>query len=103
MICRVGDGRFFPYKAHQRKYGGRRPVWIYSREEALVFLMAHELRHIWQGGRGARRRGMAWGARGRFPEVDADAWALKMLRAWRRSRPRVAAARPLAELVGRSR
>lgn len=34
-----------------------------------------------------RRRGMVWGARGVASERDADAYALRMLRAWRRAHP----------------
>jgi hypothetical protein len=40
----------------------------------------------------APRRGMVWGARGRFSERDADSYALRLLRAWRRanrSSPRI--------------
>jgi hypothetical protein len=55
---------------------------IYSRLEAFVFITAHELRHLWQAKhpRGWR----VWGARGQYSERDADAYAIKMLRAWRR-------------------
>jgi hypothetical protein len=53
-----------------------------SRVEALVYVIAHELRHLWQGvvPRGHR----VWGARGQYSERDADAYAIRMLRAWRR-------------------
>ena len=84
-------------------------------EEQLVMLLAHELRHEWQNngkliwvksnktpsstisGYSAyckefghklvpsRRRGMVWGARGRFSERDADSYALRMVRFWRRT------------------
>lgn len=66
-------------------------VWG-SRVEAVIWVLAHELRHMWQAG-GARddrrriicpRRGMVYGARGRFSERDADAYALQMLRRYRR-------------------
>lgn len=55
--------------------------WIFTRLEALVMVMAHELRHQWQR---THSRGRVWGARGKYSERDADAYALKMLRAWRR-------------------
>lgn len=55
---------------------------IGSRVEALVYIMAHELRHLWQARVPRGRR--VWGARGQFSERDADAYALRMLRAWRR-------------------
>ena len=53
-----------------------------SKLEALVFLAAHELRHLWQARIPRGRR--VWGARGQFSERDADAYAIRMLRAWRR-------------------
>lgn len=56
--------------------------WLANRMEALVFLMAHELRHCWQSKIKRGRR--VWGSRGQYSERDADAYALRMLRAWRR-------------------
>lgn len=52
-----------------------------SRTEALVFVVAHELRHMWQAN---HTKGKVYGARGRFSERDADAYALQMLRRYRR-------------------
>jgi hypothetical protein len=54
----------------------------FSYEEDLVHYLAHELRHLWQARypRGWR----VWGARGQFSERDADAYAIRMVRAWRR-------------------
>lgn len=66
---------------------------IGSRDETLLMLLAHELRHLWQGqGTGNRsrtekprpRKGMVWGAKGRYSERDADAWALHKVRQYRR-------------------
>lgn len=53
-----------------------------SRMEAMVFVLAHELRHLWQAKVKKGRR--VWGARGQFSERDADAYALQMLRRFRR-------------------
>lgn len=64
-------------------------VWG-SRLEALVVLLAHELRHLWQGHSGNKRRGMVYGAKGRMSERDADAYALQMLRRFRRGELHVA-------------
>lgn len=50
--------------------------------EGLVFVIAHELRHLWQARVPRGRR--VWNARGQFSERDADAYAYRMLRAWRR-------------------
>lgn len=52
-----------------------------SRREVLVAIMAHELRHLWQAN---HTRGKVWGSKGRFSERDADAYALQMLRRYRR-------------------
>jgi hypothetical protein len=64
-----------------RRGSGYLKMDIGSRREALVVLLAHELRHLWQA---KHSRGMVWGARGRYSERDADAYALRMLRAYRR-------------------
>jgi len=70
-----------------------------NRIEALLFVIAHELRHMWQGNgkqasaegmppsfepRRKSRHGMVYGSRGKFSERDADAYAIQMLRRYRR-------------------
>jgi len=57
-------------------------VRAYSNIEAVVFLVAHELRHVWQGR--VKRGHRVWGARGQYCERDADAYGLRVLRRWRR-------------------
>lgn len=64
--------------------GGYLPMAQGSRREAYVFLMAHELRHLWQAKAKGRPRGMVYGAKGKFSERDADAYALRALRRFRR-------------------
>jgi hypothetical protein len=59
---------------------GRR-YYIADRIECLVYLAAHELRHLWQT---KHRRGRPWGSRGVYSEIDADSYAIRKLRAWRR-------------------
>lgn len=54
-----------------------------SREESLVHVLSHEMRHYWQMNHPGKR-GKIWGAKGKFSERDADAYAIKMTRAWRR-------------------
>jgi len=54
----------------------------YTQEEAIVHLVAHELRHLWQANVPKGQR--IWGARGRFSERDADAYAISKVRHWRR-------------------
>lgn len=63
-------------------HGGYLPCTWGNRREALLYVVAHELRHLWQARVPRGRR--VWGARGQFSERDADAWALRMLRRYRR-------------------
>ena len=75
-----------PYQyAHLR---GRRYV-LANRVEALVYLTAHELRHLWQAARlddkrKAARLPLYHGARGRFSEIDTEGFAITMLREFKR-------------------
>lgn len=81
----VGEAKRFPRgpRPPVRKGRGYLPTpYIASREEALVYVAAHEMRHLWQGRVPRGRR--VWGARGQYSERDADAYAIRMLRAWRR-------------------
>lgn len=73
----------FPRGPRESRGGAHLPdPWVADRTEALVFVAAHELRHLWQAIVPRGRR--VWGARGQYSERDCDAYALKMLRAWRR-------------------
>lgn len=54
----------------------------FTLEEDVVHLVAHELRHLWQAK--VPRGWRVWGARGQYSERDADAYAIRMTRAWRR-------------------
>ena len=67
-----------------REGGGYLGIAIGNRREALVMVMAHELRHLWQAKAKGKPRGMVYGAKGRMSERDADAYALQMLRRYRR-------------------
>jgi len=53
-----------------------------SKQEIFVFVLAHELRHLWQ--KKVKKGHRVWGARGRYSEVDADAFATQALRTFRR-------------------
>lgn len=75
-----------PYQYRQHK--GKRYV-LANRMEALVYIAAHELRHLWQAARLTDRRKsaplpMAWGSKGKYSEVDTEAFAIHTLRAWRK-------------------
>lgn len=69
-----------------RRTGGNGylPVTTGSRREVLVYILAHELRHLWQYKFKGKPRGMVYGARGRSSERDCDAYGLQMLRRYRR-------------------
>ena len=51
-------------------------------QETMIHLIAHELRHLWQQRIPKGRR--VWGARGQYSERDADAYAIQVVRRWRR-------------------
>lgn len=57
--------------------------WLADRTECLVYIIAHELRHIWQAGM-KNKRGYYPKSRGKFSEIDSEGYALTMLRAWRK-------------------
>jgi len=73
-------------KIENKTRGGRGylPSVEYTREEAIVHFVAHELRHLYQALHPTRQRDRVWGARGQFSECDADAWAISRTRHWRR-------------------
>jgi hypothetical protein len=71
--------RRFPHTWHKR--GAYLEVTVRSEEEATLFLIAHELRHIWQYKFKGEPR--APGSRGIVSERDADIYGIKMLRLWR--------------------
>ena len=54
----------------------------YTQEEAILHLLAHELRHLWQSK--VPKGWRVWGARGQFSERDTDAYAISRVRHWRR-------------------
>ena len=88
-VQRAGNWRPFVMPKSERRKGYLHGYVVGSRLEALVFILAHELRHLWQGVGDGRRRGMVWGARGKYSERDADAYALRMLRRFRRGELRL--------------
>lgn len=82
VTVRIGPSKLFPYN-ETKKQPGYIPVgWIYNRTEAMVLVLAHELRHLWQDK--VKKGHRVWGARGQFSERDADAYAIGKLRQWRR-------------------
>jgi hypothetical protein len=68
---------------------------IGSRAESIIFLIAHELRHLWQAR--VKRGWRVWGSRGQYSERDADAYAIGRLRAFRRGE--IAGLREVADQI----
>src|SRR4029077_14185729 len=86
VVVSLGKRAFFPLppKPPARHKSGYLPIpWMGSREEAAVFIIAHELRHLWQ--RKIKSGYRVWGARGQYSERDCDAYAIRMLRQWRKA------------------
>jgi hypothetical protein len=79
VVIRIGKMKF-PY--HRSPFNGYLRYSVFSQEEILVVIIAHELRHLWQYKHPKGWR--VYGAKGRFSERDADAYAIRQLRKWRR-------------------
>jgi hypothetical protein len=61
--------------------GGYIDHLLLSREEVIVHVIAHELRHLWHAK--VKKGYRVWGARGQFSDKDADAYAIRKTREWR--------------------
>jgi hypothetical protein len=85
VIVRIGKENMFPYRSWSdtKPQGGYISSLILTREEVLVQVIAHELRHLWQRTHKGKR-GKVWGARGQYSDKDADAYAIRKTREWRR-------------------
>jgi hypothetical protein len=86
-----------PYQYQQNK---GKEHFIASRLEGLVYLMAHELRHLGQQyGRYQKAYlfplGYAHNSRGVFSEVDTEAYAIHTLRRWRKENLRTLRSGPI--------
>lgn len=80
IVCRIAKTEFM-VRSCLEGGNGYLPMQVGSRMEALVVVLAHELRHLWQA---SHKRGRVYGSRGRMSERDADAYALSCLRKFRR-------------------
>lgn len=86
--------RYIPDLKKRKNTGGYINCLLLSREEAVILVMAHELRHLWQMDH-RRRRGIkegeggegvgVWGSRGQYSNRDADAYAIRKVREWRKN------------------
>lgn len=73
--------RLFTYQIGHLK--GKR-YYIANRTEALVYVISHELRHLWQG-KAKNKAGYYPKSKGRYSEIDTEGYAITMLRKWRKS------------------
>jgi len=63
--------------AKEKDYIG---IQVFSLQEGLITILAHELRHLWQAKYPNKKRLYSYG---QFSEKDADIYALQQLRKWR--------------------
>ena len=83
-VCLPKTERVARSRWQAERGAGYLAVDIGSRLEAFVYILAHELRHLWQRKAKGKPRGMVYGAKGRMSERDACAYGLQMLRRYRR-------------------
>jgi len=80
VIVAVSKKTKMPYTTV--KGNGYLGVTLYSLKEITLFIIAHELRHLWQAK--VKKGWRVWGSKGQFSERDADAYALHKVRQYRR-------------------
>lgn len=79
IVVAVGNAT---YPSKRKAFGAYLPVLSLDECEAVLHVLAHELRHLWQAKHAKGWR--VWGAKGQFSERDADAYALRKVRQWRK-------------------
>lgn len=82
VVIRIGDEKKFPLILKKEKGTGYLPMEFGNRLECFVAVLAHELRHLWHAK--VKKGWRVYGSKGQFSERDADAYALQMLRRFRR-------------------
>jgi len=85
VLVRIGPENTFPRKFMAYKGKGYLEHTYRNRNEAVVHIMAHELKHLWQEKHPLR--GRVKGSRGQYSERDADAYAIRKVREWRVAHP----------------
>jgi len=81
IAVRVGDNKFpFTHSYPWLKNGPN--ITFENKEDILVYLLAHELRHLWQA-KTKNRRGYANGSKGKFSEIDCEMYSKEMLEKWK--------------------
>ncbi len=83
VVCRLDIKMKFPHVLHYRGKGPSFPdTEVKNSEEMIVYLIAHELRHLFQA-KAKNKRGYYKGSKGRYSEYDAEMYAIDMLEKWR--------------------
>ena len=83
IICRVSPALKYPLNPNLRQSPGYlKHIKIFSYKEFIAYIIAHELRHLWQAK--IKRGYRYYNCRGQFSERDADCYALHKLREYRR-------------------
>lgn len=85
IVIGIGCGSNFPTKitrsTEEIENGYASGFYIFSQEEALVYLLGHELKHAWQkNNRYANRKGRI---KSIYSETDAEIFAIQHLNKWR--------------------
>jgi hypothetical protein len=83
VVIGVGPSSL-PFPSKWKARGGYLTHLELNQEEELVHILAHELRHLWQAKHPKGWR--VFGARGKYSERDADAFAIRQVRAWRKAK-----------------
>lgn len=82
VVARItSHADIFPLRTLKPRGGYLGGFLLLSKEEALVYILAHELRHLAQHNRNCHK---VYGAKGRVSERDADAYAIRKVREYRR-------------------
>jgi hypothetical protein len=68
---------------NKNRFGVHLKHLVLDQTEELVDTLAHEFRHFWQSNH-KTKRGKVKGSRGQYSEKDADAYAIKKVREWRK-------------------
>jgi hypothetical protein len=85
IITRItSEEKKFPRLSEYASGEGYINCLLLDRMEALILMLSHEFRHLWQKENEGNRRGKVCGARGIFSERDADAFAIRKVREYRR-------------------
>jgi hypothetical protein len=79
------DETKFPYQEEPMNGGGYLPMLWLDSTECLIAMLAHELRHAWHDEHKGKKRGKVWGARGKYSNRDADWYAIRKVKEYRRS------------------